>query len=145
MMGLSAPGQAPQNDRRETPVVFIDSSAVVTLVDADDASHAAALEAYRGLVSEGYRFFTTDHVISEAYELLSAGIGSELARRWLREQRLAVYYVDERDLNAARERVLAKPADAALSLTDALSIVVMERLGVNDAFALDPSFLLELS
>ncbi len=126
------------------PVAFVDSSALVALADRDDRSHPAVLEAYRSLLTDGYRLFTTDHVLAETYELLSLGIGIEAARAWLRDCRLAIYDATEDDLAKARERVLGRPLDRQLSLTDALSVVVMERLGVADAFAVDPNFLAEM-
>ena len=131
--------------RSQFLAAFVDSSAIVTLVDRDDASHAAAVEAYHSLITSGYRLFTTNHVIDEAFELLASGIGFAGARLWLKEQRLAVYVVDESDLSAATLMVTNRTDSAPLSLTDALSMVVMERLGVADAFAVDPSFLKELS
>ena len=138
---------APQPQPQPPPafaVAFVDSSAIVALVDRDDASHQAAVDAYRSLVEGGYRLFTTNHVVAEAFELLSAGVGAGTARRWLQDHRLAVYFVDEMDLDQAR-RMLLDRESTALTMTDALSIAVMERLGVADAFAVDPSFLAELS
>lgn len=126
------------------PVAFVDSSAIVTLVDADDASHAAAVGAYESLIESGYRLFTTDHVLNEAYDLLLAGIGPAAARKWLKEQRLAIYHVDASDLSAAIAMLAARDDHSTLTLTNALSLVVMERLGVSDAFAVDPAFLNEL-
>ena len=127
------------------PVAFVDSSAIITLIDQDDASHQAAVDAYRSLIISGYRLFTTNHVLDEAFDLLSAGIGAVAARRWLKEHRLAIYFVDGTDLAAAVAAIAARAEDSAISLTDALSMVVMERLGVSDAFAVDPSFLAELN
>ena len=129
----------------QSPVAFVDSSAIVTLVDADDASHAAAVEAYRSLVADGYRLFTTNHVLDEAFELLSVGVGAAVARQWLRDNRLPVYFVDESDLATATKLIAAREAGAQITLTDALSMVVMERLSVADAFAVDPDFLSALS
>jgi predicted nucleic acid-binding protein len=140
---VSTPASKRQ-ERASIPVAFDDSSAIVTLVDRDDASHAAAVDAYRSLVASGYRLFTTNHVLDEAYELLATGIG-DAARAWLRDQRLAIYFVDADDLRAATGMIAARASGQPLSLTDALSIVVMERLGVTDAFAVDPAFLAELS
>lgn len=134
----------PSSARPTFPVAFVDSSAIVTLVDRDDASHAAAVQAYQSLVASGYRLFTTDHVLDEAFELLQTGIGVAAARQWLKAQRLAVYQVDERDMAAAIGMIVARGDDRPITLTDALSMTVMERLGVSDAFAVDPSFLAEL-
>jgi predicted nucleic acid-binding protein len=139
------PSQHTRLSKPDFPVAFVDSSAIVTLIDHDDASHAAAVDAYRSLVTSGYRLFTTNHVLDEAFELLSAGVGATAARQWLRSHRLAIYYVDETDLAAAIAAITGRDPKSPISLTDALSMVVMERLGVSDAFAVDPSFLAELS
>jgi uncharacterized protein len=160
-MEAAEQGQQPEGRRRRSrvssereaerrpgplfPVAFVDSSAIVALVDRDDASHAAAVDAYRSLVTSGYRLFTTNHVVVEAYDLLSGGVGVAVARRWLREHRLAIYTTDEADEEKARRMVAATDGARSISLTDAISFVVMERLGVADAFAVDPHFLAELS
>ena len=72
---------AQRATRASLKVLFVDSSAIVAMVDADDASHTAAVDAYLSLVRDGYRLFTTDHVLSEAYELLSMGVGPDVARQ----------------------------------------------------------------
>jgi predicted nucleic acid-binding protein len=121
-------------------VAFVDSSAIVALVDRDDANHTAAVEAYRDLLAAGYRLFTTYHVLVETFDLLTISVGPAIARRWLHEMKLAVYHTDEGDEQAAR-RLMTQEKDAPQSLTDAISRVVMQRLGVADAFAVDPSVL----
>ncbi|MDP9354263.1 MAG: PIN domain-containing protein [Chloroflexota bacterium] len=127
--------------RPRHPAVFVDSSALVALVDRDDASHRAAVDAYRGLVAAGYRLFTTNYVVAEAFDLLSTGVGPSVARQWLRDSKLAIYHADERDERKARKLVIQAEGKRGLSLTDAISVVVMERLDVADAFAVDPNFL----
>jgi predicted nucleic acid-binding protein len=129
----------------ERLAAFVDSSAIVALVDQDDAAHAAAADAYRELASTGYRLFTTDHVVVEAYDLLLNGVGPVVAARWLRDHKLPVYCTDEADLAAAQTILANRPPDSPISFTDAISLAVMERLGVADAFAVDPAFLNALS
>ncbi len=124
---------------------FVDSSAIVALVDQDDAAHAAAVGAYEELRGSGYRLFTTDHVVVETYDLLLNGVGPVVAVTWLRTHRLPVYATDETDLAAAQTILANRPDDSSISFVDALSLAVMERLGVADAFAVDPSFLAALS
>ena len=126
-------------------VAFVDSSAIVALVDEDDSAHSAAVEAYRELSTSGYRLFTTDHVVVEAYDLLLNGVGPVVAASWLRDHNLPVYCTDETDLAAAEGILTRRPADSPVSFTDALSLAVMERLGVTDAFAVDAAFLNALS
>jgi len=129
----------------ERLAAFVDSSAIVALVDEDDTAHSAAVEAYRELSTSGYRLFTTDHVVVEAYDLLWNGVGPVVAARWLRDHKLPVYCTDDADLAAAQAILAGRPADSPLSFTDAISLAVMERLGVADAFAVDPAFLNALS
>lgn len=126
-------------------VAFVDSSAIVALVDEDDAAHTAAVAAYNELKDSGYRLFTTDHVVVETYDLLINGVGPVVAARWLREHKMPAYSTDEADLAAAQALLLARPDDSPISFTDALSLAVMERLSVADAFAVDPTFLAALS
>lgn len=128
----------------DAPIAFVDASAFVALADRDDASHSAAVAAYRSLCGSGYRLFTTDHALAEAYGLIGGGLGREAARAWLAAARIAVYSTTEEDLEHARQRVAGQTGARGGSLTDAISIVVMERLGVADAFSVDPAFSAEL-
>jgi len=136
--------QKPATSVVPHPAMFVDSSAIVALVDRDDASHEAAVAAYQELVAADYKFFTTNYALAEAFDLLQAGLGSDVARQWLRDSLLAVYHADEQDLAKAR-RMIARAGNRRLSLTDAIGLAVMERLGVTDAFAVDPDFLAETS
>lgn len=127
-----------------SPVAFVDTSAIVALVDRADALHAPAVDAYAGLMNQQYRLFTTNHVIAETFDLLSKGIGPDGARRWLRDHQLPVYHAEERDEQRARALVIASRSSRGLSYVDAISRVVMERFGVEDAFAVDPYVLDDL-
>lgn len=127
---------------QQSLAAFVDSSALVSLVDRDDVTHRAAVDAYESLKSGGYRLFTSNHIVAETFDLLAGSLGHEIARSWLDEMGLPVYIADSNDIEQARERVLAsrKP----LKFNDALSVVIMQRLGVADAFAVDPDFLAAL-
>jgi len=122
-------------------VAFVDSSAIVALVDSNDASHDAATAAYADLVEQGYRLFTTNHVVGETVDLLTVGLGPDIGRRWLRDHRLPVYHADEQDEHRARALVISSRSERGLSFIDAITLVVMERFSVADAFAVDPTFL----
>ncbi len=124
-------------------VAFVDSSAIVALVDRNDATHEAAVAAYNDLLAQGYKLFTTNHVVAETVSLLAEGAGAGVARQWLRDHRLAVYHADEQDEQRARALVIGSHSERGLSYVDAISLVVMERLGIADAFAVDTHFLSE--
>lgn len=129
----------------EELTIFIDSSALVALVDRDDAAHATMVEAYKQLLDERYRMFTTNYVMAETFDLLMAGVGPAIARQWLRYAKLPVYHADDQDLRKARQEALRATSGHGLSLTDAVSLTVMKRLNVADALAADPNFLADAS
>ena len=137
---MSSPEPNGPTDATEL-VAFVDSSAIVAMVDANDRTHAAAVSAYSELLQQGYKLFTTNHVIAETVDLLDAGVGPDTARRWLRDHRLPIYHADEQDERRARALVISSRSPRGLSYVDAVSLVVMEKFGVADAFAVDPHFL----
>lgn len=124
-------------------IAFVDSSAIVALVDRRDPTHQQALAAYHELVDEGYCLFTTNYVIAETLQLLDLSFGPDIARKWLQDHRLPVYHADEQDERRATNRLSTARPGSRLSMTDAISSVVMDRLGVSDAFAVDADFLSE--
>ncbi len=125
----------------ERQIAFVDSSAFVALADAGDASHTAAVAAYRDLVATGYRLFTTDYMIAEAYDLLRLGPGPDVARQWLRSCAITRCHVEERDITQAKQRLLRHEESSSIGFSDAISLAVMDRLGVTDVFAVDQSIL----
>ncbi len=129
------------SDQHPIPVAFVDSSAIVALVDRNDATHAAASAAYADLLKQGYRLFTTNHVVAETLDLLTSVVGADIARQWLRDHRLPIYHVEEQDERRARTLIVNSRSARGITYTDATSMVVMERFGVADAFAVDRNFL----
>jgi uncharacterized protein len=129
----------------QDPVAFVDSSALVALADSGDLTHQAAVEAYRTLLADHYCLFTTNHVVDETFGLLAAGPGFEAARSWLARMAIEVYVVDAQDESRARKLLSEDRDPGPKTYTDATSYVVMERLGITDAFAVDPDFLAGLS
>lgn len=125
------------------PTAFVDASAIVALVDRNDSSHTDAVAAYHGLQEADYRLFTTNLVLAEAVQLLTDGVGADVARQFLRDHRLAVYHATEEDEARAASMVMANRSQRGLSYVDAVSLVVMEKLGIADAFVVDTTFLSE--
>lgn len=138
---MSAADVPRTDDVPPAGVTFVDASALVSLADRDDASHAAAVAAYRDLVASGYRLFTTDLALATAHELLIGALGRGVARLWLSRCRIPVYFVTPADLEAAREMILAPTGAPNAPLLDAVHLAVLDRLGVTDVFAVDRGFL----
>ncbi|MGH2549618.1 MAG: type II toxin-antitoxin system VapC family toxin [Thermomicrobiales bacterium] len=132
------------SDGTDLYVAFVDSSALVALADSGDATHRAAVSAYEELRAAEYRLFTTSYAIAEAFELIAISLGNAAARQWLQALHIDIYHLDPDDISRARNRLVTDERLASRTLTDALNITAMERLGVRDAFAVDPDFVVEL-
>lgn len=122
-------------------VTFVDASALVALVDRDDASHAAAVAAYQELVASGFRLFTTDLALASSHELIAVALGHELARAWLAHCNILVQRIAPADLEEGRRAIEEGWSAPRATLADTIHLAVLDRLGVTDVFAVDRAFL----
>jgi predicted nucleic acid-binding protein len=133
------PDSAHDEDLRG--VTFVDASALVALADRDDASHAAAVTAYQDLVASGFRLFTTDLALASAHELIAVALGQDVARSWLAHCNILVQRIAPADLEEGRRAIEEGWSAPRATLSDAIHLAVLDRLGVTDVFAVDRAFL----
>ena len=122
--------------------VFLDTSAIFALLDADDSNHAAAYEGW-GLLSRRSEIpLTHNYVLLEAAALIQKRLGREALRDFLETivPLLSIVWIDE-NLHAAAAAALLTAGDRKLSLVDCASFEVMRRTGVRTFFAFDRNFL----
>lgn len=120
--------------------VLWDSSAVLALLDANDADHKCAVAVAGHIASERRPSFITNHIEVEAHALLLRKLGRVLAREWLLTGGLPVVRTLPAEENLARE-IVARHSDKNWTLCDAISFAVMETRGVRRAFTFDHHFL----
>lgn len=146
--GSSAPAAAAANSRARatsTPSstgargVLWDSSAILALLDADDADHARAMSVARRIASDKRTSFITNYVEAEAHALLLRKLGRAIARQWLLTGGLPVVLVTPAEEQHAKE-ILARHTDKDWTLCDALSFAVLDARGVQRAFTFDQRF-----
>ena len=121
---------------------FIDSSAYLALLDVDDANHAAALLILHWLASNRYRLYTTNALFIECHALILSSLGRHVAARFLQDVdagKTVIVRVRASD-EARAKSIVYRYDDKDFSFNDALSFVVMERLGINYAFIFDHDF-----
>ena len=105
----------------------------------NDPDHAAAAAFMR---SNSERLVTSDYVYSELLTLFRARRQMVRAKDWVHQAdqgRWEIVRITEADVHAATE-VFFDFADKDWSFTDCTSRVVIERLGVQRAFAFDEDF-----
>ncbi|MXV89584.1 MAG: PIN domain-containing protein [Acidimicrobiia bacterium] len=121
------------------PPVFVDTSIWYAAADDGDAHNEVA----RSLLSEhAGELVTSDLVLAELWNLINARAGHHTANRVVTAIAAGIARVEcavSADLQAAAAASAAFP-DQAFSLTDRTSWVLMERLGITDALALDADF-----
>lgn len=119
--------------------VLVDTSAVYALIDRNDTYHRRAVSLLRSLPRRGTTPLLTNFIIAETHALLLSRLGPETARDWLLGQIWPIERVDPQDEGKAKE-IIQRYTDKTFSYTDATSFAVMERLGIQEAFAFDPHF-----
>jgi uncharacterized protein len=122
--------------------VFVDSSAHFALIDQDDDHHREAATIVERLIDGRYRFFTTNTVIIEAHALILATLGIERAAAFLQGTgRTSIRVIRSRASDEERAvALILRYRDKRFSFTDAISFVVMERLGISRALTFDRDF-----
>ena len=120
--------------------VLWDSSAVLALLDANDADHKCAVAVAGQIASERRPSFITNYIEVEAHALLLRKLGRMLAREWLLTGGLPVVRALPAEESLARE-IVARHSDKNWSLCDAISFAVMDARGVKRAFTFDHHFL----
>jgi predicted nucleic acid-binding protein len=122
-----------------TRAVLWDSSAILALLDADDADHERAVAVARAIASERRPSFVTNFVEAEAHALLLRKLGRTIARQWLLAGGLPVVPVLPAEEQRAKE-ILVRHADKDWTLCDAISFAVLEARRVSSAFSFDRHF-----
>jgi predicted nucleic acid-binding protein len=120
---------------------FVDTSAFLAVLDADDGQHTRASRVWSDLISREEDLLTTSYVLVETFALAQARLGLS-ATRLLNDDVvpvLRVTWVDEA-LHRAAATALLTAQRRDLSLVDCVSFEAMRRAGVERAFAFDRHF-----
>ena len=122
--------------------VFVDSSAYLALLDQHDRNYRQAQAIVEALADARYRQFITNTLLIEAHALILTELGISVAAQFLRDMdRSRTVVVRVRAADETRAKLLIyQYDDKPFSFTDAISFVVMERLGIHIAFTFDRHF-----
>jgi predicted nucleic acid-binding protein len=123
--------------------VFVDTSGWYAVADPRDASSTRAKALLRYLAARRCQLFTSNFVVAELHALLIARADRHVARQALLDfdrSRLTTVVRAEAGDEERAKAIITQYDDKDFSLTDAISFAVMERLGIDHAFALDHHF-----
>ena len=121
--------------------LYIDTSAIYAVMDAGDAMHQPACEAWDRLLSDRAPLHASNYVVLETIALLQGRIGMEAVRRFSADilPIVAVSWVDE-GVHRSAHHALLVAARREVSLVDCVSFEIMHRLDLDMAFCFDPRF-----
>ncbi len=120
---------------------FVDTSAFIAVLDADDAHHRAGRAAWEALLDAGEALFTSNYIVLETCAVLQRHCGIAAVRLFLLDllPAVAVVWVDERVHHAGAAALLAA-ARRTLSLVDCISFELMRVRGATRVFTFDRHF-----
>jgi predicted nucleic acid-binding protein len=121
--------------------VFVDTSALLAVLDADDTEHTTAKKIWEYLIQSNEVMVCSNYILVETFALVQHRLGME-AVRLLHEDivpLLDTVWVDEAVHRAGLSAVLVAWR-RKLSLVDCVSFEVMRRLNIRKAFCFDTHF-----
>ena len=121
--------------------VFLDTSALYAVLDADDAGHAVAKAAWLELMQSDAVLVTSNYILIETCALLQNRIGIEAVRIFQEDfaSLCDVRWVGANLHNAAASALLVA-GRKKLSLVDCVSFEIMRQSLIRCAFTLDRHF-----
>lgn len=121
--------------------VFVDTSALLALLDADDSEHTDAVLAWRELADEGTPLLSSNYVVVETTAVAQHRLGLDAVRALVRDilPLVEIAFIDTAIHDAALAALLAA-GRRQLSLVDCASFELMRRRDVTRALAFDRHF-----
>ncbi|MEI7639056.1 MAG: PIN domain-containing protein [Syntrophus sp. (in: bacteria)] len=121
--------------------VFVDTSAILAVMDADDQYHAKAKMAWQEILSSKEDLVSTNYILVETFALVQNRLGLD-AVRLFQEDIVPVLEVSwiTKELHRAAMAMLLSKRQKRLSLVDCVSFLVMHQIDIKKAFAFDRHF-----
>ena len=121
--------------------VYIDTSAFVALMDADEAVHTAARKAFEQLLEADAVLVTSNYVLLETCALIQRRIGIKALKTFHDDlfPLITIKWINESAHQAGMNTVLSA-GRKKLSLVDCVSFNLMRMLGIKTAYTFDKHF-----
>jgi predicted nucleic acid-binding protein len=122
-------------------VIFIDTSALIALVDDQDIFHENATEQWRAILESQETLLCNNYVVLETISLIQRRFGMRHIELLNLEFLflLDLHWIDEEEHQSATREFL-ETNRRNLSLVDCSSFSTMRQLGIQTVFTFDPHF-----
>lgn len=121
--------------------IFVDTAALLAVLNSADIFHAAAKEAWQALLTAETPLVTSNYILTETIAVLQHRFGAEAVRLLQTDilPIIEVYWIDEAVHQQGLSALLAANR-RQLSLVDCTSFVIMRQMGLDTVFTFDPHF-----
>lgn len=122
-------------------MIYVDTSALLALVNEDDPDHDRAMQTWQRLIEEEQYLVCNNYVLVESIALIQRRIGLEAVSILHNDiiPFIEVEWLDE-DLHNAIVKAVIKTNRRQVSLVDNASFDTMRRHNIKTAFAFDGHF-----
>ena len=121
--------------------VFVDTSALLAVLDADDRFHPRARQTWTDLLKRAEDLYCTSYVLVECFALVQSRLGVQAVRALVDDVLpvLRVHWVSPEEHEAGVSALLTA-GRRGLSLVDCVSFGSMHRNAVQGVFGFDEDF-----
>lgn len=121
--------------------VFIDTSAFLAILNADDRYHKKAKEKWFELIASETALFCNNYILVETFALVQNRLGMD-ALRTFNDDILPLVNIDwvEEQTHKGGVIALLTTSRKRLSMVDCVSFETMRRLEIKKVFTFDPHF-----
>ena len=121
--------------------VFVDTSAFLAVLNADDRYHHTAAQSWEGLISSDQRMTCSNYILVETFALLQNRFGMAAVRVFETDilPIIDIHWVD-RETHQRGVSALLAANRRSLSLVDCTSFAIMRQTDMQQVFAFDPHF-----
>ncbi len=121
--------------------IFVDSSALLAVLDRSDCNHAAAKARWIEVLRAGDELVIHNYILIETSAVVLRRLGFEAVRVFERDVVPVLHVVwVTREIHEAAAAAHLVAGRRTLSLVDCVSFEIMRRTGVRSAFAFDRHF-----
>ena len=122
-------------------MIYVDTSALLAILDQDDDYHEKAEKYWLGLLEKGELLLTNNYVLVESIAITQNRVGLKNVRRMINELLPVIHieWLDSSQHESALNNVLTANR-RNLSLVDCASFETMRRLRIETVFTFDDHF-----